>query len=70
MSTTIYDATVGSMSDETETKQIGIRVEKALYQKLVDEQTRAKKHSGYEPSISDIVRTLIEKGLEANGKRR
>jgi len=60
------------MTDEAiqDTKQLGIRVEKTLYKKLVDEQQKAKKLTGIEPNLSDVVRMLIEKGLEANGKRR
>lgn len=52
------------------TRQLGIRVEKTLYKRLEEEQKKTKKLTGYEPSISDVVRVLIEKGLEANGKRR
>jgi hypothetical protein len=48
--------------------QIAARVSKALYGKIVKQQREAKRLSGIEPSISDVVRLLIERGLDA-GKR-
>jgi hypothetical protein len=33
-------------------------------------QEEHRKLTGIEPTISDVVRMLIERGLEANGKRR
>ena len=56
--------------DENQSIQVGVRVSKTLHGKLVDEQQKAKKLTGIEPSISDVVRMLVERGIEANGKRR
>ncbi len=48
---------------------LGARVPQALYDKVVAEQAKAKKITGIEPSISQVVRLLLERGLEASRKR-
>ena len=58
------------MENKSEDRQIGARVSDALYAKIIDRQSEIKKLTGIEPSISDVVRMLIERGLESNGKRR
>ena len=58
------------MENKSEDRQIGARVSDALYAKILDRQNEIKKLTGIEPSISDVVRMLIERGLESNGKRR
>lgn len=61
------------MSDDKKpetTSQLGIRVSIELHERLVAEQKRAKKLTGYEPTISDVVRALIEEGLEIYERRR
>ena len=50
--------------------QVGIRMSKVLYDKLVGRQQEVKKLTGIEPTVSDVVRMLLERGLEAKGKRR
>jgi len=49
--------------------QIAARVSKALHARIVKQQQEAKRLTGIEPSISDVVRLLLERGLDANGKR-
>lgn len=58
-----------SASPKSATFQLG-RAPIALLDKLVAEQQRFKKAHGVELSLSEIARLLIEKGLEANGKKR
>jgi len=50
--------------------QIAARVSKPLYARIVKQQQEAKRLTGIEPSISEVVRLLVERGLDANGKRR
>jgi hypothetical protein len=56
--------------DENQDIQIGVRVSRTLRGKLEKVQEEHRKLTGIEPTISDVVRMLIERGLEANGKRR
>jgi len=49
--------------------QIAARVSKALHARIVKQQQEAKRLTGIEPSISDVVRLLLERGLDANVKR-
>jgi hypothetical protein len=44
--------------------QIAARVPKSLYDAIIRRQKRAKKQSGYEPSISDVIRTLLEEATK------
>jgi hypothetical protein len=53
-----------------ETVVMGARVPKSLHTKLVAEQQRIAKLTGIEPSLNEVTRMLLERGLEANGKRR
>jgi hypothetical protein len=57
-------------TEETQDIQIGVRVSKTLRGRLEKVQEKHKKLTGIEPTISDVVRMLIERGLEANGRRR
>jgi hypothetical protein len=49
---------------------LGVRVGKKLHTKIIAERRRVEKMTGIEPSINEVVRLLIEKGLEAGGKKR
>lgn len=49
---------------------LGARIGKQLHAKILAEQQRLAKMTGIKPSINEIVRLLIERGLEANGKKR
>lgn len=58
-------------NDETNDTPIGLRISPTLHARIVKEQERVTKEAeGINQSFSDVVRMLIEKGLEANGKRR
>jgi hypothetical protein len=48
--------------------QIASRVSKALHAKIVKRQMEAKRLTGIEPSISEVIRAMLEEA--ANGKRR
>ena len=48
---------------------LGARVSKQLQAKIVAEQQRIEKLTGIKPSINEVVRLLIERGLEANLKQ-
>jgi hypothetical protein len=49
---------------------LGARVSKQLQTKILAEQQRLEKMTGIKPSINEVVRMLIERGLEANGKKK
>jgi len=49
---------------------IGLRLKKPLHERLLSCQKEAKRLSGFGSSIHKIARVLIERGLEANGKKR
>ena len=49
---------------------ISARVSPATYAKIVERQQELKRTTGVEASLSQIIRSLVERGLEANGKRR
>jgi hypothetical protein len=54
---------------ENDEVQIAARVSKSLYAKILDRQKRAKRLTGIEPSISAVVRAMIEEVADGNGKR-
>ena len=58
------------MTTETYDIAIGLRVNKRLYAELIAEQQRAEKLTGIKPSLTEVVRMLIERGLTANGRKR
>jgi len=43
--------------------QIASRVSKSLHAKLLERQKEVKKLTGYEPSISAVVRLLLEEAF-------
>ena len=47
--------------------QIAARVSKPIYDKILKRQQEAKRLTGIEPSISEVVRAMLE---EAAGERR
>ena len=56
--------------DEKQDVQLGVRITESMQAKIKKEQQKIKDLTGIDASISDVARMLIEKGLEANGKRR
>ena len=48
--------------------QLATRVGKSLHDKILKRQQEAKKMTGIEPSISEVVRALLEEAT--SGKRR
>jgi hypothetical protein len=56
------------VTSETHDIPIASRVSKLLHDKIVKRQQEAKKMTGIEPSISEVVRAMLEEA--ANGKRR
>ncbi len=57
------------MSTENEAEvQIAARVSKSTYVKIQDRQKEAKRLTGIEPSISAVVRAMIEEAADGNGK--
>jgi len=57
---------------EMETQDIimGVRMSKRLRTRIVAEQQRIARLTGIQPSLNDVARLLLERGLQANGKRR
>ncbi len=55
---------------EPSTIVMGARVPKSLHAKLVAEQRRIAKLTDIEPSLNEVVRMLLEKGLKTNERRR
>lgn len=49
---------------------LGNRVSKELHSKILAEQKRLEKMTGIKPSLNEVVRLLLEKGLEVSAKKR
>jgi hypothetical protein len=58
-----------STMEERHEITLGARVSKQLQAKILAEQHRIEKLTGIKPSINEVVRLLIERGLEANLKQ-
>jgi hypothetical protein len=58
------------MAENSETIVMGARVPKQLHAEIVAKQQRIAKLTGIEPSLNEVVRMLLEKGLKVEGKRR
>lgn len=56
--------------EERQDVVLGARVSERLQAKIIAEQERIGKLTGIKPSINEVVRLLIEKGLEVSGKKR
>ena len=56
------------MTEETYDIVLGARVSKRINDKILDVQQGFAKTTGIKPSINEIVRMLLEKGLDAYGK--
>jgi hypothetical protein len=48
--------------------QVFARVSKEIHDRIVQQQKEAKRLTGIEPSVAEVVKMLIERGL-ANGKK-
>jgi hypothetical protein len=59
-----------STMEERQEIVLGARIGRRLQAKILTEQQRLAKMTGIKPSINEVVRLLIEKGLGANGKRK
>lgn len=49
--------------------RLGTPIDGNLHTKLVEEQKRIEKLTGIEPTLNDVVRMLLQKGLDAGKKR-
>jgi hypothetical protein len=58
------------MPEETYDIVLGARVSKRIRDRILVEQGRIAKANGIKPSLNEVVRLLIERGLEAKGRRR
>jgi len=58
------------MAEEADGIVVAARVSKSLHSKLVGRQKEVKKLTGYEPSVSAVVRLLLEEAFESKGKKR
>jgi hypothetical protein len=59
-----------SANDENQDRQLGLRINQALYDRIVKKQQEAKRLTGFEPSLSEVARQLIECGLKLSKRRR
>jgi len=50
--------------------QVATRISRSLYAKILKRQSEAKRLTGVEPSVSAVVRAMIEEAASAGGKRR
>ena len=55
---------------ENDEVQVAARVSRPLHAKIVKRQMEAKRLTGIKPSISAVVRAMLEEAADANGKRR
>ena len=53
-----------------ETKATGIRIPMKLFERIETERDKQAKETGLNPSINDVMRMLIEKGLETVASER
>jgi hypothetical protein len=58
----------GQVTTETHDIPIASRVSKSLHDKIVRRQQEAKKMTGIEPSLSEVVRAMLKEA--ASSKRR
>ena len=58
------------MTTETQEIVLGAKVSERLHTRILAEQARVAKLTGIKPTISEIVRMLLEKALDAGGKKR
>lgn len=49
---------------------LGNRVSKKLHVRILAEQKRLEKETGLSLSLNQVVRLLLERGLETKGKKR
>lgn len=49
---------------------VGLRVPVELHKRVLAVQADAKKATGIEPKMADVMRMLLERGLDAAPKRR
>lgn len=54
---------------ENDEVQIAARVSKSLYAKIVKRQKKSKDLTGIEPSISAVIRAMLEEAASRNGNR-
>ncbi len=57
------------MTAETYDIVLGARVSKRIRDRILGEQSRIAKVSGIRPSLNEVVRLLIESGLDARKRR-
>jgi hypothetical protein len=57
------------MAEETYDVVLGARVSKRTRDRILDEQARIARASGIKPSINEVVRMLIQRGLDAGSRR-
>jgi hypothetical protein len=55
---------------ESNEVQVAARVSRSLHAKIIKRQVDAKRLTGIEPSISEVVRAMLEEAATGNGKRR
>ena len=58
------------MTTENQDVQIAARISKTLHDRILKRQQEILSLTGIEPSMSDVVRLLVERGLDSNGKRK
>lgn len=55
------------MAQEIEDIQLNFRVNRTLYEKILERQKEAKKLTGIEPTVSAVARVMLE---ESAGRKR
>lgn len=53
-----------SSEEPVESIQVAVRLKRPLYNRVIARQQDAKRKTGMEPTVSEVVRMLIERGLE------
>jgi len=59
-----------SIMEERQEIVLGARIGRRLQAEILAEQRRLAKMTGIKPSINEVVRLLLEKGLATNGRKR
>lgn len=56
-------------AEETYDIILGARVSKSMNEEILAEQQRISKMTGIKPSINEVVRMLLEKGLRSSNRK-
>lgn len=57
------------MEDAQPSQQVAVRLPPELYKKILEHQEAAEKLTGFKPSLSEVIRKMIEEAPELKRRR-